>query len=315
VSQAAARGSNFEGLSNEEASRPLYDLASQLQQTPVVQLQSRFTDTTWPAIGWAVEFGSATLAREADKQLKMALLRDSKPALKASASHAMVVSFDAAGVIHSTEMETVPVAGDGSETLDAKPWAASGVIPLPRVKPFVLVPEDLQLPPSCACKSYIAVLACCSPPAQHAAPWNFPLRRVEHFATSFTPQHPRSYWARYLPVSLPLYSVTRTDEVYPLCPSVNERPVYVLAAQDIDTPRQIASLTKIMTFITVMIITDAMIEAGKFLPPASDPDTVATPLGLDVKISITKRAADVNRGTVAGILHGETYTAWDLLLA
>jgi len=124
-----------------------------------------------------------------------------------------------------------------------------------------------------------------------------------------------------LPVAAPIWRMARHDATGTAATAVLsapapaiDAPFYVLAAAGATTPHQIASITKVMTFLVVVGIADAVAGDGLAAAPVAPGGTVAgVPASLLVPVPVSLRAAGVNRGTVAGVAEGEVYTVWDLL--
>lgn len=102
------------------------------------------------------------------------------------------------------------------------------------------------------------------------------------------------------------------------------RTFCVLTGLNENAPRQIASLTKIMTAIVVLGLIDSVAEAIKIapLPPADAAGAGAVPsapllplsLGLATKVTISREAAAM-KGTSAKLREGDSFTVHELLYA
>ena len=117
----------------------------------------------------------------------------------------------------------------------------------------------------------------------------------------------------------------------PIIATINSSPIRmrtfgILTGLNETTPRQIASLTKIMTAILVLGMIDGVAEALKVapLPPAdsagtgagASPSAPILPLseGLSTKVTISREAASM-KGTSAKLREGDSYTVHELLYA
>lgn len=225
------------------------------------------------------------------------------PARSAGASgasdNAATATVDVAEGDDDTTYETAAITG-GSNLEDAFTFVAQSMRPLPisvscHAHMMLLKYATKGWTPSLDCAAADAALRrMATDPSLHE------LKRVRVAHIS-------------LPAAIPVWKVRDgAASIDASAPSPSEE-LLMLTTNNEGVERQIASLTKCMTALIVLGVSDALLAAG-VRGPADAVGVLAAPeRGLASELQVTARAAAVNRGTKAVINPGERFTVLEML--